>query len=206
MPWINHVAAVLEAWYPGQDDGAATAAVLEGKFDPSGHLPLTFPSVADPSPVGTTAEYPGIDSTVYYNEGLDIGYRWYQSYGVKPEFPFGFGLSYTSFSLSDPAMYTAGDQVVAQVTVRNTGHRSGTAVVQAYLHYPNAAGEPPEQLRAFATVSLAASQSSLVHLTLPRSAFQADIGGSLQVVPGTYSIDIGQSSADLPIHLRTAAP
>ncbi len=206
MPWISRVAAVLEAWYPGQEDGTATAAVLEGRFDPAGHLPVTFPAVSNPSPVGTPAQYPGIDSTVYYDEGLDIGYRWYQANGVSPQFAFGFGLSYTSFKLSNASEFTNGDQVVAQVRVTNVGHRAGTAVVQAYLHFPDAAGEPPEQLRAFSAVFLPPAASRLVDLTLPQSAFEADLNGSMQVVPGNYSIDIGQSSANLPIHLRTAAP
>ena len=206
MPWINRVAAVLEAWYPGQEDGTATAAVLDGQVDPSGHLPLTFPAVSNPNPVGTPAQYPGVDATVNYNEGLDIGYRWFDANGVKPLFPFGFGLSYTSFTLSNPTIQMVGEESVAGVTVRNTGARAGTAVVQAYLQYPPAAGEPPDQLRAFASVALQPGQSRVVNLTLAESAFEADLNGSEQVVPGTYSVDIGQSSADLRIHLPTVAP
>ncbi|HUJ64884.1 MAG TPA: glycoside hydrolase family 3 C-terminal domain-containing protein, partial [Acidimicrobiales bacterium] len=178
MPWIGQVAAVLEAWYPGQEDGLATAAVLEGKVDPAGHLPLTFPAVSNPNPVGTPAQYPGVDGTVQYTEGLDIGYRWYEANGVTPLFPFGYGLSYTSFTLSGASVSTHDHQAVAAVTVTNVGHRPGTAVVQAYLHYPAAAGEPPEQLRAFDAVSLRPSQSKLVHLTLPASAFQAYLRGA----------------------------
>lgn len=206
MPWINHVAAVLEAWYPGQEDGTATAAVLDGQVDPSGHLPVTFPAASNPSPVGTPAQYPGTDATVQYNEGLEVGYRWYQANSVAPQFPFGFGLSYTSFSLSNAGLQTIGDEVVASVTVTDSGSRAGTAVVQAYLRYPNAAGEPPDQLRAFAAVALAPGQSRVVSLTLPASAFAADLNGSEQLVPGMYSVDIGLSSADLHIHLPTAAP
>ncbi len=202
MPWINRVAAVLEAWYPGQEDGTATAAVLDGQVDPSGHLPVTFPAVSNPSPVGTPAQYPGVDATVDYNEGLDIGYRWFAANDVKPLFPFGFGLSYTSFTLSNPTVQLVGDEVVAGVTVTNTGARAGTAVVQAYLRYPKTAGEPPDQLRAFGGVALKPGQSRAVNLTMAASAFEADINGSEQVVPGPYSVDIGQSSADLPIHLR----
>ncbi len=207
MPWINHVAAVLVAWYPGQEDGAATAAVLDGQVDPSGHLPLTFPAVSNPSPVGTAAQFPGAGATVNYSEGLDMGYRWYQANHVTAQFPFGFGLTYTSFTLSDATIQpAAGDEVIATVTVTNTGARAGTAVVQAYLRYPDAAGEPPDQLRAFTAVTLDPGQSRVVYLSLARSAFLADINGSEQVVPGMYSVDIGQSSADLGIHLSTAAP
>jgi beta-glucosidase len=206
MPWIDRVAAVLEAWYPGEEDGAATAAVLEGGVDPSGHLPVTFPAVSNPSPVGTPAQFPGVDGTVTYSEGLDIGYRWYQANSVRPLFPFGYGLSYTSFSLSNAAIHTEPHAAVVDVTVTNTGRRSGTAVVQAYIHYPASAGEPPEQLRAFDAVPLAPLHSSRVHLTLPASAFQAYLNGGFHTVPGLYFIDIGQSSANLPIHLTTKAP
>jgi beta-glucosidase len=206
MPWIDQVAGVLEAWYPGQEDGTATAAVLEGQVDPSGHLPLTFPAVSNPSPVGTPAQFPGVNGTVTFSEGLDIGYRWYQANGVEPLFPFGYGLSYTSFALSDAAVRTQRQQAVVDVTVTNVGRRPGTAVVQAYVRYPDAAGEPPEQLRAFDAVALAPSQSSRVHLALPASAFQAYLHGGFRTVSGLYSIDVGQSSANLPIHLKTTAP
>ncbi len=206
MPWIDRVAAVLESWYPGQEDGTATAAVLEGQVDPSGHLPVTFPAVSNPSPVGSPAQFPGIDGTVNFSEGLDIGYRWYQATGVTPLYPFGYGLSYTSFSLSGAAVHKHRHQAVVDLTVTNVGRREGTAVVQAYLHYPAAAGEPPEQLRAFDAVPLEPTQSRLVHLTLPASAFQAYLHGTFRSVPGAYSIDVGQSSADLPIHLTTTAP
>ena len=206
MPWIDRVAAVLEAWYPGQEDGTATAAILEGSVDPSGHLPVTFPAVSNPSPVGTPAQFPGVDGTVNFSEGLDIGYRWYQATGVTPLYPFGYGLSYTSFRLSGATVQKQRHQGVVDVTVTNVGRRQGTAVVQAYVHYPAAAGEPLEQLRAFDAVPLEPLQSRLVHLTLPASAFQAYLHGTFRSVPGTYSIDVGQSSADLPIHLATTAP
>jgi beta-glucosidase len=206
MPWIGHVAAVLEAWYPGQEDGTATAAVLEGKVDPSGHLPVTFPAVSNPSPVATPAQFPGVDGTVNFSEGLDIGYRWYQATGAKPLYPFGYGLSYTSFTLSGATVHKQRHQAVVDVTVTNVGRREGTAVVQAYVHYPAVAGEPPEQLRAFDAVPLEPMQSRLVHLTLPASAFQAYLRGAFRSVQGAYSIDVGQSSADLPIHLTTTAP
>jgi beta-glucosidase len=206
MPWLDKVAGVLEAWYPGQEGGPATAAVLEGKVDPSGHLPVTFPSVNDPSPVGTAAQFPGVNGTVHYTEGLDIGYRWYQAHGVTPQFPFGYGLSYTSFSLSRATLHTTTDHVEVDLSVKNTGSWSGSAVVQAYVGYPLAAGEPPLQLRAVATVALKPGETKHVQLTLAKSAFQAYLNGGFSAVIGTYSIDIGQSSTNLPVHLETSAP
>ena len=206
MPWLSRVAAVLEAWYPGQADGAAVTAVLNGQVDPSGHLPITFPAPGNASPVGSQRQYPGVNGTVHYTEGLDIGYRWYQANHVTPQFPYGFGLSYTTFTLSRAAVRTTDHQVVATVRVSDTGSRAGTAVVQAYLEYPAAAGEPPRQLRAFDAVALRPSQSRTVRLVLPASAFEAFLGGHFRTVAGRYQIDIGQSSADLPIHLQTHAP
>jgi beta-glucosidase len=206
MPWLSRVAAVIEAWYPGQADGAAIAAVLDGQVDPSGHLPITFPAPGNPSPVRSPRQYPGVNGTVHYAEGLDIGYRWYQANHVTPQFPFGYGLSYTTFAVSRAAVRTRGHQVVATVRVSNTGPRPGTAVVQAYLEYPAAAPEPPRQLRAFDAVALQQSQSRTIRLVLPASAFEAFLEGQFRTVAGRYQIDIGQSSADLPIHLGTHAP
>ena len=100
MPWLSSVKGVLEAWYPGQDDGAAIASVLFGDIDPSGHLPETFPTSLSEMPTASPAQFPGVDGKVDYSEGLDVGYRWYDAEHVTPLFPFGFGLSYTSFRFS----------------------------------------------------------------------------------------------------------
>ncbi len=108
MPWLSKVAAVVEAWYPGQEAGNAVAAVLTGQVDPAGHLPVTFPATATQGPVSTQAQWPGQDGKVVYNEGLDIGYRYYTGHRVRPLFPFGFGLSYTRFSIYNGAVATGG--------------------------------------------------------------------------------------------------
>jgi beta-glucosidase len=201
MPWLNKVAGVLEAWYPGEEDGNAIAAVLTGAVDPSGRLPITFPASESAQPVSQSSQFPGVDSVVSYGSGLDIGYRWYQANDVTPLFPFGFGLGYTTFELSNPTLQDTRAGFVVHVTVQNTGPRSGADVVQAYVRYPVSAGEPPEQLRAFARVTLAPSGSDSVTLVLPPTAFEIFSGTSFETVPGQYEIDIGQSSANLPIHL-----
>lgn len=206
MPWLHRVKAVLEAWYPGEQDGAATAAVLTGRIDPSGRLPLTFPASQAATPVSSLRQFPGVDATVHYSEGIDIGYRWYEAHDVAPLFPFGFGLSYTSFSLSDASLGADRGGIDASVTVRNTGRRRGTDVVQAYLGFPASAGEPPRQLRAFDAVTLAPGEARTVRLDLPRSAFLAYLGGRFRTVGGEYRVEIGQSSSDLPITLATEAP
>jgi len=201
MPWLRHVASVLEAWYPGEQDGAAISAILSGAIDPSGRLPLTFPSSLSAQPANTPSRFPGVDLSVHFSSGLNIGYRWYQANNKTPLFPFGFGLDYTSFAISDATLSHQGRRVLLRVRVKNVGPRSGADVVQAYVHYPSAAGEPPEQLRAFARVELAPSASKTLTLTLPPSAFEVYAHGSFVTIPGSYSIDVGGSSANLPIHL-----
>ena len=206
MPWLSKVAAVLEAWYPGEEDGNAIAAVLEGAVDPSGRLPITFPASESAQPVSQSSQFPGVASVVNYGSGLDIGYRWYQAENVTPLFPFGYGLDYTTFGLSNPTLQKTASGFVVHVTVQNTGSRSGADVVQAYVRYPQSAGEPPEQLRAFARITLAPSGRSTVTLTLPSTAFEISSGTAFETVPGPYEIDVGQSSADLPIRLPVTLP
>jgi beta-glucosidase len=199
------VAAVVEAWYPGQVDGAAIAPILTGAVDPSGRLPLTFPASASQVANNTTSLYPGVKGTVSLGSLSSLGYRWYQSTGVTPLFPFGFGLDYTTFHLATPRILRGGPLRIA-VPVTNTGSRVGAEVVQAYVHYPTSLGEPPEQLRSFNRVTLAPGQTRTVVLTFSADAFQVFLGGHYVTSPGTYRIDIGQSSADLPYHLSVTRP
>jgi beta-glucosidase len=206
MPWLSHVAAVLEAWYPGQEDGAAIAAVLAGAVDPSGRLPLTFPANTATLPVTATSEFPGVNSVVNFSNGLDIGYRWYQANNVAPLFAFGFGLSYTSFGLSNVKVKKVTSGVKVWVSVNNLGTRSGTDVVQVYVRYPSAAGEPPDQLRSFARVVLGASSSKRIDLTIPWSGFQVFQNSSFKTLAGQYGIDIGQSSTDFKLHANVQLP
>ena len=205
MPWLHQVAAVLEAWYPGQVDGNAIAPILTGAVDPSGRLPLTFPATASAVPDGAASLFPGVDGTVSLGSLDSLGYRWYQSHGVRPLFPFGFGLAYTSFHLGQPRVVgTSTLRVIVSVT--NTGRRSGVDVVQAYVHYPTKLGEPPEQLRAFARVTLAPGHTRRVVLTLAPSAFTVFRSGHFVTAPGAYRIDIGRDSADLAYHLSITRP
>ena len=103
MPWIDQVPAVLEAWFPGQEDGNIVADLLFGLANPSGKLPVTYPKAEGDVPAHTPGQWPGVDvngvPTVTYSEGLEIGYRWYDAQGIQPLFPFGYGLSYTTFSI-----------------------------------------------------------------------------------------------------------
>jgi beta-glucosidase len=153
MPWLEKTGAVLEAWYPGQKGGEAIAEILSGAANPSGRLPVTFPVSedqlphpkiqGDPSgapigPVGRGGHY-GEMFTATYNEGAVVGYKWFFERGEQPLFPFGFGLSYSTFALSEVAVNTSGYTVTAKATVRNSGDRAGTAVPEFYLTGPNGA-------------------------------------------------------------------
>lgn len=208
MPWIDDVRAVIEAWYPGQEDGNAIAAILYGDVDPSGRLPLTFPRTADEIPTSTQRQWPGINGNSIYSEQLDVGYRWYDAHHVKPLFPFGFGLSYTTFKLSDLAVtpkrvhWSSTKNVQAEVTVANTGKRAGAEVVQIYVEQPRKNGEPPRQLRAFTKVNLDAGESKKVRLTLDKRSFSIyDTSAHRWESPnGKYRILAGTSSRDLPLH------
>jgi beta-glucosidase len=209
MPWLGHVAGVIEAWYPGEQDGAAIASVLRGAFDPSGRLPISFPSSAASQPITSVRQFPGHDSVVNFGDAvssLQIGYRWYQANGVKPLFSFGFGLSYTRFVLSHATLAKSRTGVAVRLTVADVGSTSGTDVVQAYAGFPSAAGEPPEQLRAFARVTLRAHSSRRVTIVIPRTGFQVFEDGGFTTVGGLYRVDIGQSSSNLPIRFAVTLP
>ncbi len=208
MPWVDKISGLIEAWYPGQEDGTAIAAILYGDVNPSGKLPLTFPRTADGIPTSTAAQWPGVNGKSTYIEKLHVGYRWYDAHHVQPLFPFGFGLSYTTFKLDDlrvtPASITGIDSkmnVQVDVQVENTGKRAGAEVIQVYVEQPAKNGEPPRQLRAFAKVDLEAGQSHSVHMSLsPRSfsVYDPDLH-KWKMPSGKYSVLVGTSSRDLPL-------
>jgi beta-glucosidase len=134
MPWLGRTGAVLQMYYPGQEGAAATAAVLYGECDPGGRLTQSFPADDDHHPVaGDPRRYPGVDGTEEYSEGIHAGYRWYDAEGVRPLFPFGHGLSYTSFSYADLRARRTRHGIEVSFTVRNTGRREGIAVPQVYV-------------------------------------------------------------------------
>jgi beta-glucosidase len=210
MPWLGQVGAVLDAWYPGQSSGTSLGDVLFGKTDPSGHLPVTFPTSLSQVPASTPAQFPGTNGEVEYSEGLDVGYRWYDANHVTPLFPFGFGLSYTRFSYSNLRVSPGATDGVrdVQVTARvtNVGKRAGADVAQLYLGDPRAAGEPPRQLVGFQRVSLDPGESTRVQFTItPRDTWWWDqnANGWNQSI-GRYAVYVGDSSAPSDLPLRDA--
>jgi beta-glucosidase len=199
MPWLHDVRAVVEAWYPGQEGGAAIIDVLMGIVNPSGRLPITFPvdETQNPRPQIPGLGLPeGSPLIVSYSEGSDIGYRWYASTGIKPLFPFGFGLSYTHFETTGLTLTSAKAPVVA-VTVRNTGPKAGATVSQIYL--VSAAGHPVKRLVGFSKLALAPGESRNISLTIdPRLLARWDTNkGCWRVVRGKYVFAVGDSADDL---------
>ena len=202
MPWVDGVKAVMEAWYPGQEDGNAIASVLFGDVNPSGKLPVTFPKSLADVPAASAAQWPGAGDHVQYSEGLDVGYRWYDAKGIAPLFPFGFGLSYTTFRFENLRVSRGrGRSVTVRADITNTGQRPGADVVQVYVGYPDATGEPPKQLRAFRKVQLAPGQTRHLTFSLGRDAFAHwdTTANGWVVSAGDYRIGVGDSSADLPL-------
>jgi len=201
MPWLSSVAGVLEAWYPGQEDGTAIAALLFGDVDPSGHLTVTFPTSLSQVPASTAAQWPGQSGTVQYSEGVDVGYRWYNASNLTPLFPFGFGLSYTSFSFSNlkVAALPQGGAATVSATVTNTGARAGADVAQLYVSDPAASGEPPRQLEGFARVNLQPGASQTVQFALSQRnlRYWNSSASNWATSTGSYGIAVGDSDANL---------
>ncbi|MCL6549443.1 MAG: glycoside hydrolase family 3 C-terminal domain-containing protein [Acidothermus cellulolyticus] len=206
MPWLSKVGAVVEAWYPGEAAGQAIAAVLFGDIDPSGHLPVTFPTYTAQLGITTAQQWPGTQLTVRYSEGLQVGYRYLNAHQLKPLFPFGYGLSYTTFALNDMRVAPVAGGYRVTLTITNTGSRAGTATPQLYLTFPAAAGEPPEQLAGFGQVTLAPGESGSVSITVPRSVFSSYWNGRWTTWPGEYRLAAGWSVTDLPIAATVPAP
>lgn len=217
MPWIDGVGAVLEAWFPGIRGGEAIANLLFGEVNPSGRLPITFPrSEADlprpklaaqpPVPESQMVPFaPGLDFKVNgtkfalnYQEGLRVGYKWYEAESKPPLFPFGFGLSYTTFIYSN--LTTSPAHVRFQV--KNSGPLAGTETAQVYAVLPAPAGEPFHRLVAWRKIQLAPGETKTVELDLDPhylSIFNAS-REAWELVPGKYTVYAGGSSRDLPLH------
>jgi beta-glucosidase len=200
MPWLGRVDAVLQAWYPGQQFGTALAAVLFGDADPGGRLPVTYPAsdTQGPALLGDPFHYPGVDGDEHYDEGIFVGYRWYDQFRQQPLFPFGYGLSYADFRLSRLHVVGGDGGAWAAVRVTNVSRRAGSEVVQLYVAFPGSAGEPPKQLKAYRKVALQPGESRWVVLRVHRRDLRVWNGG-WYVPSGRYGVLVGTSSRDLPL-------
>jgi beta-glucosidase len=224
MPWLDKVSAVVEAWYPGIRGSEAIANVLFGDVNPSGRLPITFPKSEADLPHPTHVDPPKADAThvipklpgvpgpigmamgiappfdVNYDEGLKVGYKWYDAEKKPVLFPFGFGLSYTTYAYSGLKV-TPGDSTEVSFTVKNTGKRAGRETAQVYASLPDAAGEPPNRLIGWTKVDLAPGESKQVSVPVTRERLQIfdEPSDSWKLVPGQYILRVGASSRDLPL-------
>jgi beta-glucosidase len=212
-PWLDRVPALLEAWYPGQEGGKAAAEILFGDVNPSGRLPATFERRWEDNPV-RDSYYPAPGSNrVVYKEGVFVGYRGYEHNGTKPLFPFGYGLSYTSFQygnlLIKPADANAKGSgfsaplYQASFDVTNTGTRAGADVAQVYVSEPHAkVPRPAKELKGFARINLKPGETKTTTVTLDGRAFSYyDVGAkSWRADPGEFQILVGRSSQDIQLH------
>ncbi|WP_241557129.1 beta-glucosidase family protein [Croceibacterium ferulae] len=222
MPWVDRVPAIVQAWYPGQRGGEAIANVLTGRVNPSGRLPITFPATASqpprPTPVGldtlssleaqaaanpaNVSDYQLSSFPVTYGEGADVGYRWYEKSGQRPLFPFGHGLSYTSFAYSD-ATVMGGDGLSVTVDVSNTGTRPGADVPQLYV--TREGSDAPMRLAAFQRIELSPGETKRVTLTAePRIIADYDVQQpGWHIRPGRYRVAIARNAEDRAMEMVT---
>jgi beta-glucosidase len=198
MPWAGRVAAILEAWYPGTAGGEAIANLLTGKANPSGRLPVTFARDESqlPRPVlPGSGLRDGEMFSIRYSEGAAVGYKWFDAKGLEPLFPFGHGLSYTSFAYSGLRASTRKGQVTVSFRVRNTGQRPGLDVPQVYVS--GSGWEAPKRLAGFRKVALAPGASTSVTLTLDARLLATFSGKSWRIAGGRYKLLLGASSRDI---------
>lgn len=197
MPWASKVKGIIFAFFPGQESGNALANVLFGAFNPSAKLPVSFPVNENDWFSGNTTEYPGVNGVMVYSEKLLVGYKWYDAKNIAPLWPFGHGLSYTTFVYSNLQVQgTIWDELYITCSIQNTGSIWGAEVAQLYLGFPESAGEPPKLLRGFEKLEIApgSSQQALFNLNVQ----DISIWDNTWVpVNGTFNIYIGASSRDI---------
>ncbi len=199
MDWADDAPAIVQAWFGGQEMSNSLSDVLLGDAEPGGRLPTTFPVRLEHSP--SYGNFPGEFGEVRYGEGVLMGYRGFEAHHLPTRFPFGHGLSYTSFSLGVPIVEGSGDVVTVRVPVVNTGPRRGAEVVQCYVapSTSSTVTRPPKELKAFAKISLDPGEDTVVELTLdPRAfAYWYPRDNEWRVDPGPYELHVGRSSADI---------
>jgi beta-glucosidase len=214
MPWLANVGAVLEAWYPGSNGGEAIARVLFGDVNPSGHLPATFPASESQLPRPVLDGYPEVKDArieVDYKEGAAVGYKWFDLKGLKPLFPFGYGLSYSEFALGDLKASVKNGVINASFSVKNTGAVAGKEVAQVYISPVTAQWESPKRLGGFQKVDLKAGASSTASVTVdPRLvAVYETASKTWKIAEGDYKVTLASHAMDaqatsVTVHLSAA--
>jgi beta-glucosidase len=207
--WMNDVKAVLMAWYPGQQGGLAISEIITGKISPSGKLPISIEAKLEDNP--SAANYhENVDrirskeinphSRVEYREGIFMGYRGYEKNGVKPLFPFGFGLSYTTFDYSNLDIKAEGKEFVVSFDVKNTGKFAGAEVAQVYVGDDECSlVRPAKELKGFDKIYLNVGETKRVSIRLDDEAFRFfdPIQRKFVIEPGMFTVHVGASSADI---------
>lgn len=204
MPWVNQVPAIVQGWFLGSEAGNALAGVLVGDVNPSGKLTFTFPVKLTDNGAHALNEFPGTKTEVNYKEGVFVGYRWADAHQIKSLFPFGHGLSYTTFQygkvIADRAVMSAGDKITFSVNVKNTGSRIGEEVVQLYISdLKSSVPRPVKELKGFEKISLQPGQQKTVTFTVDKTALSFFDAAKHDWVaePGKFEALIGASSADI---------
>jgi beta-glucosidase len=202
--WLDKTGALVHAWYPGQEGNLAVAEILFGDLNPSGKLPVSFEKTWKDNATYNSYFDPDGDKRVAYSEGVFLGYRHFDTHGVEPLFPFGFGLSYTKFEYGDlklnPKTYKPSEPVEVTLSVRNNGKREGAEIVQIYVADPvSSLPRPSKELKAFAKVWLKPGESKDVSFTLNSDAFQFFSPDKHQWLeePGDFVLMAGSSSRDI---------
>jgi beta-glucosidase len=203
MPWVNEVPGIVQGWFLGTEAGNALASILLGDTNPSGKLPFTFPVKLSDNGAHALGEFPGGDD-VKYNESIFVGYRWADKQKAKPLFAFGHGLSYTTFEYgkvtADKKQISVGDQITFSVTVKNTGNREGSEVVQLYISdLKSSLVRPIKELKGFEKIVLKAGEEKTVTFTIDKTAlsFFDDKKHEWVAEPGAFDAIIGASSVDI---------
>jgi len=195
--WVNDVPGILQAWYPGMEGGNALAKIIFGEVNPSGKLPMTFPKKLQDEPAHKLGEYPGDGTTVKYKDDLYVGYRYYDTYNVEPQFAFGHGLSYTEFAFNNLTIIKGDKKATVSFTIKNTGKVAGAEVAEVYVHQEKSAlPRPAKELKAFEKVFLQPGQQKVISLTLNEDAFTYydDKQGKWVLEPGVFTVLVGNSS------------
>jgi beta-glucosidase len=200
--WVDSVKALVQVWFPGQEGGTAIADILFGDTNPSGKLPTTFARKWEDCPA--YGRFPGETGSVDYSEGIYVGYRYFDKNGIEPLFPFGHGLSYTTFEYGklrvSPSRIGAGGRVTARLSIRNTGPVAGAEVVQVYVSDPESSVDRPvKELKAFRKVHLEPGQSRDIDFSLDQDAFSFwdPVSKTWKAEPGRFKVLVGGSSRDI---------
>lgn len=201
--WVGDAKAIVQAWYPGMEGGNALARILFGQVNPSGKLPMTFPKKLEDVGAHALGQYPGDTVNVYYYDDIYVGYRYFDTWKVEPQFAFGHGLSYTSFAYSNLKVTPMGKKAGVSFTIKNTGSREGAEVAQVYVRQERSAlPRPDKELKAFRKVSLRPGEQRTITLTLDEEAFQyySDVQNKWVLEAGNFEILIGSSSRDIRVN------